>query len=79
MKWFGKSWGAPICDPDDHRPTPLGEECLYCKKPIGPDDIGLLIPHLDETASIRPWHHACFMASITHDPETCPHCQGAKG
>ena len=45
MKWFGDSWGAPVCDPLDHMPTQEGSRCGYCEQDITRDDRGFLIPH----------------------------------
>ncbi len=64
MKWFGKSWGAPICDPEDHTATPLGP-CAKCEKPICENDQGLVVPHLEESGAFdRGWHLDCFLGSI---------------
>lgn len=89
MLWFGKSWGAPACDPDDHRPTPVGEACAYCDGPIADDAQGVLIPHLDhERASLRPWHLGCFLRSMGLAPTVhilaygralCDRVQGVPG
>lgn len=65
VKWFGESWGAPICDPHDHRPTPVGETCPYCDAVIDDRAQGLLIFHLEaQGATERPWHIDCFMLTI---------------
>lgn len=42
--WFGQSWGAPICSPEMHRPTPAGEACAYCSEAIARDDQGIITP-----------------------------------
>lgn len=71
MKWFGQSWGAPICDPDEHCPTPVGERCARCLLPIGEREQGLIIPHLFAGVTQRPWHLLCFLHSTTgHKGET---------
>lgn len=64
MKWFGRSWGAPVCDPEDHVSTPDGTPCERCKKPVGADDQGFVIPHLETPVTERPWHLGCFLASV---------------
>lgn len=28
LRWFGESWGAPVCDPRAHVPTPIGWTCI---------------------------------------------------
>ena len=45
IKWFGESWGAPICEIAKHTQTPLGTSCAHgCGHSIRPGDIGVLIP-----------------------------------
>ena len=64
--WFGDSWGAPVCDPEDHhRATPVGQECDDCHVPIVEGDQGLLIPGSylidgEITYKVAPMHIACF-------------------
>lgn len=79
--WFGKSWGAPVCEPATHAPTPVGEPCLWCDEPIVADDDGVLIVHLaDNGPSLRPQHIECFERSITggvnHLMKQCECCGG---
>jgi hypothetical protein len=46
-------------------PAPLGEKCMHCEEPIGPEDQGFLIRHLCEHGSNHaPYHRECFMRSI---------------
>lgn len=86
MRWFGKSWGAPICDVADHAPTPTGQPCAYCKRPIAEGDHGSLVPHVDqvfdpilaEGARVlvfeRPWHLDCLLRSVgVAQPERVVH------
>jgi len=78
-RWFGESWGAPICDLADHAPTPVGEPCADCSEPIresGARSQGLLVPHLDaDGASVRPWHLDCFLNSVgIRTPAICVRC-----
>lgn len=67
MKWFGHDWGADICTPDTHAPTPTGTPCAWCDEPIEADEGGLLIPFLGENVEAvdQPWHIECFGRSIT--------------
>jgi len=47
MRWFGESWGAPICETTQRHETPVGRQCAHeCGKLIGSGDSGLLIPYL---------------------------------
>ena len=71
MRWFGADWGAPVCDADTHAPTPVGEPCVPCGKPIMAGDRGFLIPQSSTTwgethvmIEYRPWHLACMMESV---------------
>jgi hypothetical protein len=63
VRWFGESWGAPVCDPKAHTETPVGAICLYCPDPIESDDQGFVVPHLGE-ADESVVHRACLMHSI---------------
>lgn len=67
VRWFGESWGAPVCeDLEDRRPTPVGEACMQCGEPIAEASRGLLIVHVDREgpARYRPHHLACYLRSI---------------
>jgi len=55
--WFGKSWGAPVCSPDTHKPTPIGDQCIDCA--------GLIIPFAGMRPAVLGSHHLdCFLKSI---------------
>lgn len=81
--WFGQSWGAPCCEPEEHVPTPVGSPCLRCREPIREGDQGLVKPHIRDcggqwVGTIEPLHIECFLRSIRrHGPE-CPHCRGVE-
>lgn len=82
-QWFGDSWGAPCCDPNDHAPTPVGQACMHCREPIKLGDQGLIhaVGHFNEerplTWTMEPTHVDCYLRTIQqHGPE-CPHCRGA--
>jgi hypothetical protein len=63
MRWFGESWGAPACTPEEHVPTPIGYWCRQCEKPIVVGDRGFLLPHCDgETVQQVAWHLDCLGA-----------------
>ena len=66
MKWFGKTWGAPVCSYTDHVATPVGQLCFECKTPILAEDTGFLMPHLHDHHRWfeEPMHRGCFMASV---------------
>lgn len=65
MKWFGSSWGAPVCTPEEHVATP-NEECTYCKLKFKENDQGMLIPHLSEGAPPAEYgyHLECFLRAF---------------
>jgi hypothetical protein len=76
MRWFGKSWDAPICEDLEHAPTPLGEPCGWCREPIEEADNGLLIPHVERNYTMeRPHHIECFIretaGSVAHQLRRC--------
>lgn len=65
MKWFGESWHAPVCRPEAFAPTPIGETCCRCWKPIRFGERGLLVPHLEPTGFVeRPWHLPCWLDEL---------------
>lgn len=67
MKWFGESWGAPICDPKYHWLTPTGRPCLGCGKPIADGDQGFMVPN----------HGAEERAPLYADPVAVENPRGA--
>jgi hypothetical protein len=66
MKWFGKSWGAPINEHCGFVPTPVGEICILCDKPILEGDSGFILPHFDypERFLERANHRRCFLETV---------------
>lgn len=71
-QWFGKSWGAPACDPDLHAPTPVGEECWgRCGKVITADDQGVMLPYYLGDWQHVPYHLDCFLHEVGVAP--CTH------
>jgi len=66
MKWFGESWGAPVCEPEEHIETPVGEPCGYCDEPIAEGDIGFRMPFVSDPSGIGHMdaHHACLLRVI---------------
>lgn len=78
--WFGESWGAPCCEPEDHIPTPIGLQCGRCREPIKLGDQGVVAPAVTLAgAVIRIAHHIdCYVqVLLPHGPE-CPHCRGRE-
>ncbi len=70
--WFGLSWGAPVCDPADQVPVPVGEPCFWCGEAFVARDEGIMsnVPmHLD--CSMRS-----FIGGANHITGTCSCCGG---
>lgn len=68
MKWFGESWGAPVCDPEDHIETPVDEVCpgrLCVRKIIREGDRGISVPWVhDGFVDTLDWHLNCFLHEL---------------
>lgn len=63
--WFGKSWGAPVCEESRHLPTPVGDRCVSCTWFIKDDDQGMLIPFAGmKPATLMSYHLECFLREI---------------
>lgn len=78
-QWFGKSWGAPCCEEDEHVPTPVGESCARCREPFREGDQGVATLAFSERRGRHTiaFHLDCYLKGILpHGPE-CPHCRGA--
>jgi hypothetical protein len=67
MRWFGDSWGAPVCESAEHTETPVGESCLICGTSIVKGDQGVEIPYVYVgTTDIRTVveHLDCFLQKL---------------
>ena len=70
MRWFGKSWGAPICLGEDHIEAPQGELCVRCGREIQSHDQGVEIPVLrtfkiiEVRADWAVYHLSCFFTVV---------------
>jgi hypothetical protein len=65
MRWFGESWGAPVCDPTQQVYTPDGEACPVCHKSIREGDQGVEVPYLHDTGEdTLSYHLKCFLIEI---------------
>jgi len=76
MKWFGESWGAPACDPEEHTETPVGEDCFHCDEEIVEGDSGI------QYVSGQYCHTNCFLrqvlGGVDHQLGSCS-CHGGPG
>jgi hypothetical protein len=66
MRWFGESWGAPVCHPIDHVDTPVDMQCGFCPRTIDEDDQGFEMPHLasDGELAVLYAHRDCLLRAI---------------
>ena len=76
MRWFGKSFNAPMYEEMPEVPTPVGDECLGCCEPIEEGDIGITMPYLSDAEPRRvPFHIECHLRSalggIAHQEKRC--------
>lgn len=75
MKWFGESWGAPVCTTTEKVEVAPDTPCFSCSKPILPGDRGVVLPfvgRLDDSGEF-PWHLDCFLESLglKEQPNAC--------
>lgn len=69
MLWFGPPWPSertpvPVCHPDTHIPTPVGERCAWCHERFTEVDAGIRIPHLGPDREYSYFGHHCFLRSV---------------
>jgi hypothetical protein len=66
VRWFGQHWGAPCCDDTNAVPTPVGEPCCLCRKPILVGDDGFLSLYFGakDPPHIRPIHYNCELLNL---------------
>lgn len=66
MKRFGQGWVNDIGEPV---PTPVGEPCARCGKPIVAGDMGVKMPFSDGSAekpveSEVTYHRSCLLDAV---------------
>jgi hypothetical protein len=65
LRWFGTSWLAPVCDPGNHIPTPLGMRCIRCGKGFTLNDQGFEMPYVDGgRVGTVYYHKGCFLREV---------------
>jgi hypothetical protein len=66
MKWFGKSWGAPINESCEQIAVPDGEVCPYCHNSIRATSNGVEIDGVayDGSPLKVDYHLACFLREL---------------
>jgi len=74
VRWFGESWGAPICDPRAHVATPLGWTCaghehMHAKRSplIEEADQGVTIPCYGREVTMLAYHLNCWLHELGID------------
>lgn len=75
-RWFGTSWGAPVCDPEDRCEVPVGKFCGRCGEVIRKTDQGIdthLVSASDGTSRIA-YHLDCFLKKVL----PCEGCERCK-
>jgi hypothetical protein len=72
-KWFGESWGAPVCEPDNHIETPTWMLCAghdhmhtHRSRTVQAGDQGVTIPYLGHSTEIA-YHLDCWLHEIGAD------------
>ena len=61
MRFFTNGTWRPLSLAIEEIPTPVGESCLACGKPIDAEDCGVSMVHMSESGdAYRPWHLGCF-------------------
>lgn len=64
VRWFGTSWGAPVCDPRTHVTLTIRRHCVMCGESIRALDRGVTIPRGDQPGERSYYHLACWMETI---------------
>ena len=65
MKWFGKSWNAPVCQSKERVKIPVKEKCFHCGKKFTRHDKGIMLPFISESGKkLVPYHLDCLLYSM---------------
>ena len=65
LRWFGESWGAPVCDPETQVPIPAGELCYACQFQILPATRGVVVPvWLSVGWVVGRYHLSCWLRIV---------------
>lgn len=62
--WFGKHWGAPICNDWEHMELLEPVQCGYCGNMIQPGEDGLMMPIAGRPATPYFVHADCNYYSV---------------
>jgi len=66
LRWFGKSWRAPICKEPLRAEPPFAEECAHCNVKIKEENQAVLVPICGNVPSQveLPVHLDCFIEMV---------------
>jgi hypothetical protein len=65
VRWFGRSWNAPICDSRAEIPVPVKLPCERCHGKIEEFDQGVQIPHMAvDGVGVSAYHLDCWFTSL---------------
>lgn len=74
IKWFGKAWEAPVCQPDTKMEIhPTGAGCEHCQVPLNENEAGVCLPCVDMRDGVANgltyvfFHVPCFVQEIIGD------------
>jgi hypothetical protein len=69
IKWFGTTWGAPLCSQCPEIPVPVGLQCVHCDDAFTHEDSGV------QYANGPLAHLNCFLrgtyGSVAHIEKRC--------
>jgi hypothetical protein len=70
VRLFGPPWNAPVDQSATRVPTPVGEPCGQCGRPIHEGDQGAVLPAIaaDGTTTRLPVHRACLLDAVGVPP-----------
>lgn len=66
MRWFGYKSFALVCDHSPRAETPIGEACVWCEEPIGPEENGFLVLTVGPNglSTEQPIHPECHLRTL---------------
>lgn len=77
LKYFGRSFNAPMYSGVPEIPTPVQESCAWCGEPILKGEAGITMPHImsDRDVQELPYHIECHLrqalGGLAHQEGTC--------
>lgn len=65
MKFFGDPWKLELLNRGEQVPTPAGDPCISCERPILAHHRGVMLPHHSEVGG--PHEHPCHLDCLASD------------